>query len=489
MNHPRPDFSEPKSLALPQLKARPRLKRNWTIPFRAIVPIAIAADALVILATGILSGQYYHIEYLKTAGNLEQFAASAAVVAALFIALCHSQNLYTLTELLNLRSQIYRITIRWIIVFLFLTAIVFMMKVGSTFSRGIAVTFAVFGLFALIGVRIAWRVYLADGLAVRKFSGRRIALIADQSLSVNSDLLELLTQHGLEPARHFVLPAEQSNAKRKEVIAQAIKSIRGSNIEEVVIGVNLNQWHEFNGLLSELRVLPLPVSLVPVGPVSELFKLSSYRIGDTVTIALQQGPRTLSQRFVKRVLDIVFALAGLIAFLPLFLIVAIAIKLDSPGPVLFRQNRRGFNGRSFQIFKFRTMSVQEDGEQVVAAQLNDNRVTRVGKWLRRTSIDELPQLLNVLQGSMSIVGPRPHALAHDNKFEKLLDNYAYRHHVKPGLTGWAQVNGYRGEMRTIADIEERVKYDLWYIDNWALSTDFKIIFMTVTELMNGRNAY
>ena len=236
-------------------------------------------------------------------------------------------------------------------------------------------------------------------------------------------------------------------------------------------------------------MLPLPVSLVPVGPISELFKLSSYRIGDTVTIALQQGPRTLSQRFVKRVFDIVFALAALTAFLPLFLIAAIAIKLDSPGPVLFRQNRRGFNGRAFQIFKFRTMSVQEDGEQVVAAKLNDNRVTRVGSWLRRTSIDELPQLLNVLQGSMSLVGPRPHALAHDNKFETLLDNYAYRHHVKPGLTGWAQVNGYRGEMRTIADTEQRVKHDLWYIDNWSASTDLKIMFMTVTEIMNGRNAY
>ena len=202
MNHPRPNFSEPKSLALPPLKARPRLKRrNWTIPFRAVVPIAIVADALVIVATGTLSGQYYHIEYLKTAGNLQQFAASAAVVAALFIAICHSQNLYTLTELLNLRSQIYRITIRWIIVFLFFTAVVFMIKAGSTFSRGIAVTFAVFGLFALIGVRIAWRVYLADGLAVRKFSNRRIALIAEQALSVDSGLLELLTQHGLEPAR------------------------------------------------------------------------------------------------------------------------------------------------------------------------------------------------------------------------------------------------------------------------------------------------
>jgi lipopolysaccharide/colanic/teichoic acid biosynthesis glycosyltransferase len=135
------------------------------------------------------------------------------------------------------------------------------------------------------------------------------------------------------------------------------------------------------------------------------------------------------------------------------------------------------------------MSVQEDGDVIVPARPNDSRVTRVGHWLRRTSIDELPQLLNVLQGSMSIVGPRPHAMAHDNEFETLLHNYAYRHHVKPGLTGWAQVNGYRGEMRNLADTEQRVKYDLWYIDNWTLSTDLKILFMTVTEVMNGKNAY
>jgi len=171
------------------------------------------------------------------------------------------------------------------------------------------------------------------------------------------------------------------------------------------------------------------------------------------------------------------------------LLTAIAIKMDSPGPALFRQCRRGFNGRPFQIFKFRTMSVQEDGDRIVAAQRNDSRVTRVGNWLRRTSIDELPQLLNVLQGSMSIVGPRPHALAHDTEFEELLDNYAYRQHVKPGVTGWAQVHGYRGEMRTIEDIEQRIKYDLWYIDNWSLKNDFKIILMTVTEIIDGKNAY
>jgi exopolysaccharide biosynthesis polyprenyl glycosylphosphotransferase len=175
--------------------------------------------------------------------------------------------------------------------------------------------------------------------------------------------------------------------------------------------------------------------------------------------------------------------------IPLFLMIAVAIKMDSSGPIIFRQRRSGFNGRQFQILKFRTMIVLEDGETIVQAQLNDSRVTRVGHWLRRTSMDELPQLFNVIWGSMSIVGPRPHAVAHDNQFDKLIGNYAYRHHVKPGLTGWAQVNGFRGQTRTITDIEERVRLDLWYIDNWNLKADFKIILMTVAEVMRGENAY
>jgi lipopolysaccharide/colanic/teichoic acid biosynthesis glycosyltransferase len=135
------------------------------------------------------------------------------------------------------------------------------------------------------------------------------------------------------------------------------------------------------------------------------------------------------------------------------------------------------------------MSVWEDGETVVQAKQSDARVTRIGNLLRKTSLDELPQLFNVIQGSMSLVGPRPHAVAHDTKFENIIGNYAYRHHVKPGLTGWAQVNGLRGETRTVADIEQRVKLDLWYIDNWSLAIDLKIMFMTLIELMRGRNAY
>ena len=168
---------------------------------------------------------------------------------------------------------------------------------------------------------------------------------------------------------------------------------------------------------------------------------------------------------------------------------AIAIKLDSPGPVIFRQHRKGFNGRQFVIFKFRTMTVQENGPSVAQATRDDPRVTAIGRLLRSASIDELPQLLNVLKGDMSLIGPRPHALAHDNYFENILSDYAFRHHVKPGITGWAQCNGARGATPSIEHISERVTLDLWYINNWSLWLDIQILIKTFFEVLRKRNAY
>jgi undecaprenyl-phosphate galactose phosphotransferase/putative colanic acid biosynthesis UDP-glucose lipid carrier transferase len=168
---------------------------------------------------------------------------------------------------------------------------------------------------------------------------------------------------------------------------------------------------------------------------------------------------------------------------------AIAIKLDGPGSIIFRQNRKGFNGKQFVMLKFRTMTVQENGHAVTQAVHNDPRVTGIGKLLRASSIDELPQLINVLLGDMSLIGPRPHALAHDSYFEKVLGDYAFRHHVKPGMTGWAQVNGLRGATPTVDVIAKRVKMDLWYINNWSLWLDLQIILKTVIEVLRKRNAY
>jgi undecaprenyl-phosphate galactose phosphotransferase/putative colanic acid biosynthesis UDP-glucose lipid carrier transferase len=176
-------------------------------------------------------------------------------------------------------------------------------------------------------------------------------------------------------------------------------------------------------------------------------------------------------------------------FWPVLAFSALAVKLEGPGPVIFRQYRKGFNGRQFVMYKFRTMTVQENGSSITQAVRNDPRVTRIGKHLRSSSIDELPQLVNVLRGEMSLIGPRPHALAHDNQFEKVLSDYAFRHHVKPGITGWAQVNGLRGATPTIDLISRRITLDLWYINNWSLWLDIQILMKTFFEVLRKRNAY
>jgi putative colanic acid biosynthesis UDP-glucose lipid carrier transferase len=191
----------------------------------------------------------------------------------------------------------------------------------------------------------------------------------------------------------------------------------------------------------------------------------------------------------KRALDIAVAIPALILCLPLFALIALAIAMDSRGPVLFGQQRLGWGGKPFTIFKFRTMRVLEDGAHVIQACKDDVRITRIGGFLRSTSLDELPQLLNVLLGSMSLVGPRPHAVAHDKLYAALIPDYTQRQCVKPGITGWAQVNGARGATPTTEDMRARVDLDIWYVNNASLALDLKILLRTPLEVLRQRNAY
>jgi lipopolysaccharide/colanic/teichoic acid biosynthesis glycosyltransferase len=204
---------------------------------------------------------------------------------------------------------------------------------------------------------------------------------------------------------------------------------------------------------------------------------------------IQRTPLSDFEQAAKRALDIVGASLALMVLSPMLLLTALAIKLETPGPALFRQQRTGFNARRFLIFKFRTMTVMEEGDNVTQATRHDPRVTGLGSLLRASSIDELPQLFNVLLGDMSLVGPRPHAVAHDSYYGKLLCEYAYRHHVKPGITGWAQIRGCRGPTVQVELMKNRLDCDLWYINNWSLVLDLVILARTVVELVRPRNAY
>jgi exopolysaccharide biosynthesis polyprenyl glycosylphosphotransferase len=212
------------------------------------------------------------------------------------------------------------------------------------------------------------------------------------------------------------------------------------------------------------------------------------KLGPIASLQLRRMPLSRLELLEKRALDLLLASAGLLALTPLLIVVAVLIKLDSPGPVLFLQRRFGFNQKPFHIIKFRSMRTLDDGPVIEQARKNDPRVTRVGAWLRRWNIDEIPQLFNVIKGDMSLVGPRPHALSHDREYERRISSYARRHNVKPGITGWAQVHGLRGETDTDDKMRKRVEHDLYYIDNWSVLLDLQILIRTVVSPASYRNA-
>jgi Undecaprenyl-phosphate glucose phosphotransferase len=250
----------------------------------------------------------------------------------------------------------------------------------------------------------------------------------------------------------------------------------------------LTQRMAIEACLGALQKVPASIHLAPQAVFEGLTEFQIGRIGSIQSLNLVRKPLTAFEIFQKRVFDVVASGTALLLLSPLFLLVAIAIKLDTHGSVFFLQRRYGFNQEPFRIYKFRSMTTMEDGRTVTQVTRGDTRVTRVGRLLRRTNIDELPQLLNVLRGDMSLVGPRPHAMAHDQFFNQKIGNYARRHNVKPGITGWAQVNGLRGETNTDEKMQARVEHDLHYIDKWSMWLDVRICIMTVLSRKSYDNA-
>ncbi|KEZ07600.1 polysaccharide biosynthesis glycosyltransferase [Burkholderia sp. MSh2] len=266
--------------------------------------------------------------------------------------------------------------------------------------------------------------------------------------------------------------------------------IRGGGIDEVWLTLPMSHEWRIQRIVRELRDEFVELRLLPDVRQMAAVERSATDVLGMPAINLATTPRSAPELWAKFAFDRLFAVGVLIPLLPLLSMLAIAVKLSSPGPVLFRQRRKGVDGREFDILKFRTMRVHRAQPGVVRqASRNDTRITRVGAFLRRTSLDELPQFFNVLFGQMSVVGPRPHAIEHDDLYRQLVDCYMYRYRVRPGITGWAQVNGYRGETRKVEAMEARVKFDLFYMQNWSFWFDMKIILLTVVRGFVGRNAF
>lgn len=457
---------------------------HFPLSYEDFGTVAAVSDACAIVIASIATGSLYHWLAFGRVGSVAGFLGIGAVLAALAVALMKLRGLYTAESLLTVRSWGAPILLIWSSVVLFLLGVSFTLKVSGELSRGSMLSLAITAPLLLLGERFALRRAMLTVL-------RRGWLKRSKVVLITCDKRTAVANHETMPVYDvvgtYVLPPDPDGVRR--MLAKISSTARGSNvISEIHFAMDWNCWSDLKQVLVELRGLPIPVRLIADATAREILQYPLHRAGGLITFELQRPPLTAGERAAKRAFDLVVATVGLFATAPFLLAISLAVRIDSPGPILFRQTRGGFNGRAFRILKFRSMRVTEDGSTITQATADDPRLTLIGRWLRRSSADELPQLINVLRGDMSLVGPRPHALAHDALYSSLISSYPYRHHVKPGLTGWAQVNGFRGETRTIDVMRRRVELDLWYVTNWSFWLDLRILFRTVLEICRSQNA-
>lgn len=470
--------------------SRPRHR----IPFHLIALITAASDFLVITLASVLAGAGYHWLVLGAFGNVDQFLVLGVLVFANFSALTMARQNYRPTNLVNTGRQVRYTTLNWLFIFAILTTVAFTLKVATDFSRGATLSFFVMGWGGLVLSRVFIGRSLKRALADGAFAEQRVVLVTERGQQIVSRALADLQRCGYQPIKTFELSSSETEAggaaksldkKMQEIVA----TCQSESVDYVFLLTKWNRPRLIDNIMRMLRVLPVPVLLLPDEDVGRLLAARAGNIGTTFTVELQRAPLTEAEQTLKRVFDVIVAATMIVLLSPLMLLTAALIKLDSNGPVLFKQCRNGFNGSTFAIYKFRSMRVLEDGAHIKQATQDDPRVTRIGRWLRQTSIDELPQLFNVLRGDMSLVGPRPHAVAHNTEYQQIVANYAFRHHVKPGITGWAQVNGFRGETQTVDSMAKRVEYDIWYINHWSFWLDWRILLKTLLLAYRQPMAY
>jgi Undecaprenyl-phosphate glucose phosphotransferase len=382
------------------------------------------------------------------------------------------------------------------VTFICLLALGFMAQITVIYSRGWILMFYALTIAVLLALRYGYVRMTVVGSRSGLISAQRIYLVG-----AGRGVEDFVTRYqprtfGINIVGcHFLTPvaADAPPELRDRMLArdldQAATGARVLQPEAIVLVV---PWHDtdlIDRCADTLRKLPAELHLAPEHILDRFAEVQLLKIGPISSLQLRRMPLSPLELMEKRALDILAASAALLLLTPMLIVTAVLIKLDSPGPVFFLQRRFGFNQKPFQIIKFRSMRTCEDGPVIRQACKDDPRVTRIGRWLRRLNIDEVPQLFNVIKGDMSLVGPRPHALSHDHEFERRISTYARRHNVKPGITGWAQIHGLRGETDTDDKMRARVEHDLYYIDNWSVWLDLQILVRTVISRASYRNAY
>lgn len=343
----------------------------------------------------------------------------------------------------------------------------------------------------LLALRIVLYRSLAHMLSRGQLQVERFGILGDAASIERLRADPRIWQQGGQVVTSLTLPNGLGGAlPPASEVADFARGCVEKNCQHVLLVGDLEDMDGIDALLAPCRPFALNILLYPRASFegSKVNLVDIVPLGSGRSVRLLSAPMNETGRFFKRVFDIFASALGLVLTSPLLLVIALAVRLTSPGPALFRQERRGFNGRNFYILKFRSMRVMENGRTMRQAQVNDPRITPIGNFIRRTSIDELPQLINVLRGEMSLVGPRPHAISHDDELSEKFELYAQRQRIKPGITGWAQVNGHRGDTSTQDKIEARTLHDLYYAENWSVLLDIWIVLLTIFSPRTRQNA-
>ncbi|WP_323029031.1 undecaprenyl-phosphate glucose phosphotransferase [Castellaniella defragrans] len=376
----------------------------------------------------------------------------------------------------SLVDQLSRVCLGWLIVIGLLALLGFAFKLSSEYSRLWFVYTVGLVLAQSLGLRIAWALLLRHQRRLGRNLKRVVVLEPFGGSGQIDAVAPELARHGY--AVHARLRVAGGTGWLKEIRER----ILDTQAHEIWICLPIEEALFVKPITYALRDLMVEIRFFPEFGDIPLLNYRVRNLAGMYGIDISSSPMAGTNRLVKRLEDLLIGGLIVLAILPLCGLIALAIRCTSPGPVLFRQRRLGLNGEPFNVYKFRSMEVHDEADgQVTQAAPDDPRITRLGRILRRTSLDELPQFFNVLCGEMSIVGPRPHALVHNEQYKWLVESYMKRHKVKPGITGWAQINGFRGRTDTLDKMQGRVDHDLWYINNWSLALDLRIIFLTVVR--------
>lgn len=436
-----------------------------------------------------------HVIYGDTFSALHGYAAVLA--GCFFLLMATAFDLYGIrSQHLHLRhAQLSKILSVWIATLSLLLLLAYATKTSSVFSRIAVASWMILAPIFMYFIHFLLDVFYSEFILRSNMLSVAIAGCGKSAQNFIEKMQEA-SKSGMQITG--VYKSNMEDAGRSVSIdgslikgdfQQLVVDAKNGAYDEIYIAVPMQAEPDIAFLVTQLSDCSAPVFFVPDIFTLNIMTSRVHSLHGVPIVSVYDIPMSSLDTVVKRLEDILIGLLIMAVIVLPMILIAIAIKLTSPGPVIFKQKRYGLGGEQIEVWKFRSMMVCDDGNVIVQARKNDIRVTRLGAFLRRTSLDELPQFLNVLGGSMSIVGPRPHAVAHNELYRKDIQGYMLRHLVKPGITGWAQINGWRGETDTIEKMEMRIKYDLEYIKNWSLWFDLKIIALTIIKGFVGKNVY